>query len=108
VKIEVSRMNYRPEPIDTSGVRLPESIQSLTERLARNAHDVWAQRRLAEGWRFGEKRDDEKRRHPCLVPYDRLAAEEKEYDRSTAMETLRCILALGYRIVEPSEEESRE
>ena len=36
--------------------------------------------------------------HPDLVPYAELAESEKDYDRKTAVETLRAILKLGYRI----------
>ncbi len=36
--------------------------------------------------------------NPCLVPYEELTEEEKEYDRKTAMETLKLILTLGYKI----------
>jgi hypothetical protein len=32
------------------------------------------------------------------VPYAELTEEEKEYDRNTALETLKLILKLGYRI----------
>jgi len=69
--------------------------------LARNAHDIWARQRLADGWRFGPRRDDAKKEHPCLVPYEDLPESEKVYDRSAAMETLKAILALGYRIMKP-------
>jgi ryanodine receptor 2 len=33
-----------------------------------------------------------------LVPYQQLPESEKTYDRLAAMETLKAILALGYRI----------
>lgn len=89
---------YDPEPIDTSGVRLDKEILALTEQLAENAHEVWARRRLAEGWRPGPRRDEAKKEHPSLVPYEDLPESEKEYDRSTAMETLKVMLALGYQI----------
>jgi hypothetical protein len=46
-------------------------------------------------------RDDARKRHPCLVPYAQLAESEKQYNRLVAMETLKAILALGYRIVQP-------
>jgi hypothetical protein len=88
---------YEPEPIDTSKVQLSDEILELTERLAENAHEVWAQRRMAEGWRPGPRRDEAKKEHPSLVPYKDLPEEEKEYDRSTALETLKVLLALGYR-----------
>ena len=91
-------MSYTPKPIDTSGVTLTREILELTEVLAKNAHDTWAQQRLAEGWRYGPQRDDAKKEHPDLVPYEELPESEKEYDRSAAMQTLKAIIALGYRI----------
>jgi hypothetical protein len=94
--------NYEPKPIDTSGVTLPEEILELTELLAKNAHDVWAQQRLSEGWIWGTERDDAAKKHPALVPYDQLPDSEKQYDRNGAMETLKAILAMGYRIAPPA------
>lgn len=94
---------YIPAPIDTSSVILPESLLALTERIAENVHDVWAIGRMAEGWRYGEKKDVEKKTTPLLVPYAQLPESEKEYDRNTALETLKMILSLGFRI-QPSEQ----
>jgi hypothetical protein len=91
-------MAYKPAPRDTSSVRLPPDLAALTELLARNTHENWARRRMAEGWSFGPERDDRKKTHPSLVPYEDLPESEKEYDRATAMETVKTILALGYRI----------
>ena len=90
-------MNYIPKPIDTAGITLTDDILELTELLAENSHDTWAVQRLKEGWRYGPKRDDAKKEHPCLVPYAELPESEKEYDRKSAMETLKAIIALGYR-----------
>ena len=91
-------MTYEPKPIDTSHVQLPESIHELTEKLAENNHDIWAKARRAEGWSHGPKRDDDKKTHPDLIPYAELTESEKEYDRKTAIETLKLILSLGFRI----------
>jgi len=89
---------YTPKPYDTSDVVLNEELLILTERIAENVHDVWAKNRIAEGWTYGDERNDEKRTTPCLVPYSELTEEEKNYDRNSAMETLKFITALGYRI----------
>jgi len=89
---------YVPAPRDTSAVRLDGEMSALTEDLAKNTHEVWAAQRVAEGWRYGPGRDEGRREHPGLVPYEDLPDSEKQYDRSTALETLRLILALGYRI----------
>ncbi len=91
-------MEYQPAPRDTSDVELPKFLLDLTEMLARNTHENWARQRMNDGWRYGARRDDAKKEHPSLVPYDQLSEEEKEYDRRTAMETLKTIYALGYRI----------
>ncbi len=90
---------YTPKPVDTSAVTLPAEVADLTELLARNTHDTWAQARLAQGWTFGPVRDDAAKKHPDLIPYEELEDSEKEYDRRTAMETLRLIISLGYEIV---------
>jgi class 3 adenylate cyclase/tetratricopeptide (TPR) repeat protein len=92
---------YEPDPIQTAGVSLSEELLSLVELLAKNAHDRWAQQRLADGWRYGPKRDDERKEHPCLVPYESLPDSEKTYDRTMALETLRVVVALGYVLQPP-------
>lgn len=94
-------MTYIPKPIDTSAVVLSPELRALTERLAENTHDLWAAQRLAQGWTHGPKRDDTQKQHPCLVPYADLPESEKEYDRHTALGTLKAILSLGYKITNP-------
>ena len=51
-----------------------------------------------DGWVWGPARDDAKKQHPCLVPYEELPEEEKDYDRHTALETLRLIRSMGFEI----------
>ena len=94
-------MDYTPKPMDTSSVSLPVELEPLVEQMAKNVHEVWAQKRIEEGWKYGEKRDDELRLHPCLVSYEQLPEIEKEYDRSTALETLKLIIKLGFTIEKP-------
>lgn len=89
---------YVPHPLDTSDVTLPKELNALAEALAKNVHEVWAQTRISQGWTYGATRDDKKKHHPCLVPYEDLPESEKVYDRNSAMETLRVIRKLGYRI----------
>ena len=95
----MNQNNYIPQPIDTKGVVLPSELNALAEEIAKNVHEVWAGGRMKEGWTFGEERDDAKKHHPCLVPYEELTDTEKEYDRNTSQETLKLIMKLGFRIV---------
>lgn len=89
---------YTPKPIDTSDIQLSDELLELTEKLAENTHEVWAEGRIKQGWTYGEVRDDEKKTTPCMIPYEKLPESEKEYDRNTALETLKVIVKLGYRI----------
>ncbi|MBE7058464.1 MAG: Ryanodine receptor Ryr [Ruminococcaceae bacterium] len=89
---------YTPQPIDTTNIILSDDLLELTEKIAENVHEVWSKGRIAEGWTYGEKRDDNKKETPCLVPYSELPENEKEYDRNTALETIKTILSLGYKI----------
>lgn len=94
----MERKRYIPKPIDTSDIELSEELLELTEEMAKNVHDVWSAGRIAQGWTWGPKRDDEKKENPCLVPYEELPESEKEYDRNTSIETLKVILSLGFKI----------
>jgi hypothetical protein len=96
--IKERSVSYVPDPIKTEKITVTQDVIELTERLAENAHDVWAKQRINDGWKWGAKRDDAKKEHPCLVPYEMLPESEKQYDRNAAMETLKAIMALGYRI----------
>lgn len=90
--------NYNPKPIDTSDIVLTDDLNELVEQMAENVHDIWAQSRMQQGWTYGPERNDELKHHPCLIPYGELPEVEKDYDRDTAVETLKLILKLGFRI----------
>lgn len=92
---------YRPRPIDTSAVKLDAHTEALIENLARNVHEVWAAKRFADGWTCGPQRDDARKEHPCLIPYEQLPDSEKTYDREIVTHTIKALLALGYRIHPP-------
>lgn len=93
---------YRPLPIDTSNVDLPPRLIRLVDLLAENAHEVWAKGRMDEGWTYGPQRDDNAKKHPCLVPYIFLTDDEKEYDLNIAKETLKTLLAMKFTLVDRS------
>ena len=94
----MNKNNYTPHPIDTKDVTLPQELTALAEDIAKNVHEVWSAGRMKDGWTYGEERNDAERKHPCLVPYEELSDEEKEYDRNTSVETIKLILKLGFKI----------
>lgn len=94
----MNKNTYTPQPIDTKDVELPQELSELAELIAKNVHEVWSVGRIADGWSYGEERNDAKKKHPCLVPYEELSESEKEYDRNTSVETIKLIMKLGFTI----------
>lgn len=94
----MNKNDYTPQPIDTEEVVLPKELNLLAEEIAKNVHEVWAEGRIKDGWTYGKERDDVQKHHPCLVPYEKLSENEKEYDRNTSQETLKLIMKLGFKI----------
>lgn len=89
---------YTPSPIDTSDITLPGGMEQLIEQVAKNVHETWAEGRIRDGWSWGPVRNDKLKQHPCLIDYDDLPESEKDYDRRTAIATLKTIISLGWTI----------
>jgi len=53
------------------------------ELLSRMEHDRWMAEKLQNGWVAGTPRDDDKKIHPDLVPWEVLPEQEKEKDRNS-------------------------
>lgn len=96
--IRTMKKNYIPKPVDTDDILLPAELTPLVEQMARNVHELWAQSRIDQGWTYGDERSDVLKQHPCLVPYEDLPEVEKDYDRDTAIGTLKLICKLGFKI----------
>lgn len=46
--------NYNPQPVDMTNLTLSREMQNMAERLAENAHDIWAKRKKEELEACGE------------------------------------------------------
>lgn len=81
--------DYSPQPVDTSSLTLNRDIQSLSERLAENAHEIWAKKtKETLGGII----------HPQMVPYDLLTDKEKRKNRERSQEFLKYLQYEGFRV----------
>ena len=94
--------SYNDEPESKQKNDLPKELLPMVEPMAKHVHDVWMRTRMEQGWTYGKERNDNEKKHPCLVPYEELPEEEKDYDRKTSIETLRFIIGHGFRIEKDS------
>lgn len=99
VRVLQSVDEYVPKPIYLDYIPLDDDLMDLREAIAENAHDVWAEARIKEGWTYGPVRDDAHKKHPDLIPYSALPESEKEYDRIMAFNTIKLVRKLGFKIV---------
>ncbi|HTR84831.1 MAG TPA: RyR domain-containing protein, partial [Reyranella sp.] len=53
------------------------------DALGRQEHERWCRDRWLAGWTLADKRDDARRRHTDLVPYDALSEAVRDLDRQT-------------------------
>lgn len=44
------------------------------------SHEKWMQDKFADGWRWGPRKDPEKKEHPCMKPYHELPREQRSKD----------------------------
>lgn len=44
---------YKPSPLELSDVKLTPGQEVLVDKLAENAHNVWAKDRIKQGWTYG-------------------------------------------------------
>jgi hypothetical protein len=91
-----NQSNYEPHPLILDDVTIEPELMELREAIAENAHEVWAKTRKGQGWTYGPERDDEKKLHPDMIPYNLLPESEKEYDRQMAINTIKLVKKLGW------------
>ncbi len=43
-------------------------------------HDEWLKHKKENGWKYGPKKNQKTKEHPCIVPYEKLPTEQKTKD----------------------------
>ncbi|VDO07677.1 unnamed protein product [Rodentolepis nana] len=87
-----SPQTYIPAPKDLHGVNVTRELIDLAERLADNAHQIWAKQKLEELEEIGGGV------HQLLVPYDILTDRERKRYRRLTHELIRYLQYWGYRL----------
>ena len=96
IQVFRSADEYEPHPINVDSIPLDEDLEELIEAIAENAHDIWAEKMMKDGWTYGKERDELKKQDPCILPYTALPDDEKEYDRLMAYNTIKLVKKLGF------------
>lgn len=70
------------------------------ELMAKMEHERWCAQKMAQGWTYGQVRDERNKVHPSLVSFDdsRLSETEKDKDRNTVRQIPLYLALAGYQI----------
>ncbi|XP_047673441.1 ryanodine receptor 2 isoform X6 [Tachysurus fulvidraco] len=95
---------YKPAPMDLSHIKLASTQEAMVDRLAENAHNVWARDRIRQGWTYGIQQDVKNKRNPRLVPYALLDERTKKSNKDSLREAVRTLLGYGYNLEAPDQD----
>ncbi|XP_034076913.1 LOW QUALITY PROTEIN: ryanodine receptor 3 [Gymnodraco acuticeps] len=98
--------NFDPKPINTANISLPEKLEYIANKYAEHSHDKWSSDKVSAGWKQGDSLDDQAKTHPLLKPYKALSEKERETYRWPVKESLKSMLAMGWKIERSKEGES--
>ncbi|WP_166793585.1 MULTISPECIES: RyR domain-containing protein [unclassified Frankia] len=86
----------RDDPFSFS---VTDAQHNEVEILAKREHERWMVERQANGWRYGPHRDNDRKTHPMLVPWDDLDAPSREKDHETIRLIPMILAEAGFHIV---------
>uniref|UniRef100_A0A4W6FFE5 Ryanodine receptor 2 n=1 Tax=Lates calcarifer TaxID=8187 RepID=A0A4W6FFE5_LATCA len=98
---------YKPAPLDLSHIKLTSTQEAMVDKLAENAHNVWARDRIHQGWTYGIQQDVKNRRNPRLVPYTLLDERTKKSNKDSLREAVRTLLGYGYNLEAPDQDHGK-
>ncbi|KAH0622519.1 hypothetical protein JD844_024895, partial [Phrynosoma platyrhinos] len=90
--------NFNPQPVDTSNITIPEKLEYFINKYAEHSHDKWCMEKFANGWIYGETYSESSKVQPLMKQYKLLSEKEKEIYRWPIKESLKTMLAWGWRV----------
>lgn len=68
------------------------------EKLSDKEHERWNREKSLAGWSYGEVRNSTDKKHPYLIPYEKLPVEIKEYDREQVRLIPKIMKEVGFEL----------
>lgn len=106
-KLILEACGFRVRPTTHPNVRIPFSKQEV-ERMAELEHGRWNVERVRDGWRQGNLRDNAKKIHDCIVPWNNLPEDIKHYDRAAVRQFPTILAKAGLEVSRPSTRSSKK
>jgi serine/threonine protein kinase len=102
--ISPHRKTKKPKMLNTSGplnlkcMVLPAQLVVLSELLAENAHEVWSEDAIKNGWSYDSTWNLQAKTHPSLLPFMYTPELDRLCNTDGAITTLKTLVSLGFEI----------
>ncbi|MCK5128490.1 MAG: hypothetical protein KAQ68_01450, partial [Clostridiales bacterium] len=81
---KLQKLGYAMVSQDFAGEAIQKLSSDVIEQYAIIEHEDWVNGKLKFGWRYAPVRDNSKRLHNCILPWEKLPEDEREKDRNAA------------------------
>jgi hypothetical protein len=79
-------------------LELFQFTETEVERLAELEHERWFEWRRRHGWSHAAARDDDRKLHPGMVPWEQLGSDSRDVDREQVRNLPRQLARAGFEI----------
>jgi hypothetical protein len=76
----------------------PRFTDEDIDLLGRMEHDRWSREKIEAGWRYGERKDIDRRLTPYLIPWSEMPEQIRKFDRVLVRNVAELLLKSGYAI----------
>ena len=83
---------------ESANINFPEFTDKEIEIMAELEHGRWNMQKLLDGWKYGNKKNIEKKISPYLIPYEDLSENIKEYDREAVVNFPSVLSKIGLEV----------
>ena len=95
---KLKAIGYNFIPLEKEHPKKVAFSQNEIEILAKIEHERWVSEKLLNGWKYGKKRNDKRKIHPCIKKWNNLPENEKEKDRQTVRRIPEFLAEAGFEI----------
>jgi len=95
---KLRQTGYEVHKVKNRKINLIKFSKKEIEIMAEMEHGRWNAERLLAGWKWGEKKDIDKKINPCLVSWQKLPDATKQWDRDMVKDIPRILAELGLEI----------
>jgi ppGpp synthetase/RelA/SpoT-type nucleotidyltranferase len=97
-RTKLNKIGYTLTKVNDRDIVVAKFSRGEVEVLAEMEHGRWNVERLLAGWRYGPKKDVDRKISPYLLQWNQLSEPVKEWDRNTIRELPAMLAKVGYEV----------